>query len=237
MNLNDFGTTPLNDGVDVDHLPEQMGGFTPPPQPGTYRFELPALTPEAFAEVTSEQYGKRVQVKFNDEAPLKIVQTPPAMKDEYLGAPFTTQLSNVPRKRGRGDNAPIASDWDYLNRALGEPKRPATNADYCKALIAQSQKAPKPTFQADIEWSYSCNPRRDARFATEEGSTTVVQATDEAGVPQVDPNTQAPVNIKGCGARIYMKDVTKVDGKYPLTVECSCHATVRGFPNLVRFEK
>lgn len=237
-NLNDLGTTPLQDEVDVDKLPEQMGGYSDPPQPGTYRFELPVLKPEAFKKVVTEKFGDRVQVKFDNEAPLKIVQAPPAMADEFLGTPFTCTLSNVPRKRGKGDNAPMASDWDYLNRALGEKVRPANNRGYADMLIAQSVKSPKVTFQADVEWSWQCNDKRDARFDDGAGQSTVVPMLAEDGVTPVLDAEGQPRNVQGCGARIYQKDVPKVNGKYPRNVTCpQCQASVRGFPNLVRFEK
>jgi hypothetical protein len=238
VNLNDLGTTPLaSDGVDVNNLPEQRGQTAPPPQPGRYRFKLPVLKPEAFAKIVTKEQGDRVMVKFRDEHPLTIIQTPPAMKDEYLNTPFETVVNNIPRKRGKGDDAPKASDWDYINKALKEPARPTNNADYAKKLIAQSQKAGGAEFSADIEWSWHCSPTRDARFDDGNGGVTTVPALQEDGVTPVgvDPNTNEPTLQKGCGKRIYQSAVTKVDGKYPLTITCpDCGANVRAFPDLSR---
>lgn len=235
MNLNELGTTPLTDGVDVNNLPEQFGGFTPPPPPGTYRFQLPVLKPEAFSKVITEKEGDRVKVTFNDDFPLLIIQAPPAAKD-YEKTPFNTNLTNTPRKRGKGDDAPKASDWDYLNKALGEPARPANNADYAKKLIAQSQTAGGKTFQADVEWGWSCNPNRAARFDDGNGQFIEVPQTDGDGAPMKDPNTGEPIPVKGCGKRYYEGQVDKVDGKVPLRITCECGANVRAFPNLTRFK-
>ena len=224
MNLNDLGTTPLNDGVDVANLPEQMGSFGPMVQPGAYRFQLPKLGPENFDAVESKDHGKRVRVKFDEKTPLLIVQAPPAFSDEFLNTAFRTQISNVPRRRGKAENAPVASDWDYLNRALGETTRPANNAEYAKALIARSQQNPPAQFTADVEVSYSCNPNRAARFDDGQGGTTEV----------TDPATGAIIN--GCGERVYQSAVAKVEGRYPERIVCpKCNASLRGFPDLTRF--
>lgn len=226
MNLADLGSTPLNDGVDVANLPEQLGAIRPMLQPGSYRFALPRLDAECFAAVQTQDYGARVQVRFDDEHPLTIVQAPEALKDELLGTPFTTSLSNVPRKRGKGDDAPVASDWDYLNRALKVTTRPASNQAYAQGLIALSQVSPAPTFGADAEVSYNCNPNREARWDDGQGGT------------QAFPDETTGQPRKGCGTRVYQKDVAKTNGRYPERITCAkCNASVRGFANLTRFRE
>lgn len=239
MDLNSLGGTPLSDAVDVNNLPEQMGGQYPdPPQPGTYILELPkTLKAENFEKVASTDYGDRVKVKFDDDAPLVIVDAPVAFRDEFLNTPFRTSISNVPRKRGKGDDAPIASDWDYLNRALKFTKRPASNKEYAVTLLEQAKKSAR--FQADIEFSYRCDERRDAYFAGEGGKQEKIQAVGQDNVPMVDVATGQPVYIKGCGKRYYLKDVAKEHGRYPVRITCTdpnCQASIRAFANLTRFE-
>lgn len=239
MNLNDLGSTPLADAVDVNNLPEQFGGAsTPPPPPGTYRFKLPKLTPDAFKKITTTEYGDRVQVTFNDDFPLTIVQTPPEAKDQFLNTPFRSRISNVPRRRGKGEDAPLASDWDYLNRALGLTERPKSNADFARTLIELSAKGA--TFQADIEWTWYSNPNRPARFDDGNGGSVEVDLLDDAGSPI--PNPDKPGEHKkqpGSGRRFYQdRDVTKVEGSYPLYyTDPEDGAVIRAFPDLRRFEK
>lgn len=219
MSLNDFSTAPLNDGVDFANLPEQMGSFAPPPPPGPYRFALSPLSAANFDKVQSPDYGERAKVKFDQSAPLVIKQS---LAGAHDNEPFQTTITNTPRKRGKGDTAPVASDWDYLNQALKIPVRPTTNRAYCETLLAESQK--RAEFGADLEWSWSCNPNRDAYFDDGQGG----QATAL--------NAATGANIQGCGARYYQGAVAKVDGAYPLRLQCAtCGASVRAFANLTRF--
>lgn len=259
MNLNELGTTPLADEVDVNNLPTEMGSRRHEPPSGTYRFLLPRLGPEAFAAVTTKDHGARVSVVFGDEFPLTIVQAPPQTGDTLLNTPYKTRLNNVPRKRGKGDDAPMASDWDYLNRALGETTRPKSNAEFAQRLIAQSQVEGGKTFMADVEGSYRCDPTRDARFAKsaeEGGGFTTIPAVDAAGAPIMETDLKTgevkQANVKGCGARYYEGDTTrpavvgaspkagsvaKVEGNYPDSITCTnCQADVRRFTNLTRFK-
>jgi hypothetical protein len=249
MNLAELGNTPLSEQVDMANLPEQGGGpRTPPPPSGTYRFAIPRLTPEAFGPVTSETYGARVKVGFRGEFPLTIVQAPKAAEDTYLKAPFETTITNVPRKRGKGDDAPVVSDWDYLNRALGVAARPANNQAFAQTLIQLSQMSPAKEFSADVEGNYRCDETRDARFSDGNGAYVTVPAVDEAGQPVLDA-TGAPVNQKGCGKRFYEGQATeagepgragyigKTNGGYPNSVECpSCQALIYRNANLTRFK-
>ena len=231
MNLNDLGTEPLKDEVDVENLPEQMGGFAPPPQPGPYRWTLPRLTPDNFEKVTTTDWGDRVQLIFGDDNPLVIAQAKDA---SLVGDPFTSRISNVPRRRGKGDNAPIASDMDYLNRALGIKGRPASNMAYAQALI-EATKGGDATFGSDLEWSWYCNNKRAARWDDGEGGSAEV--ANDQGEP-----------IKGCGTRHYESTVSKVamtdaegnsiGAEYPLRITCTndqCGASLRAFGNLTRF--
>ncbi len=213
-NLNELGTQTLNDGVDMANLGDSFGTSAPPPQPGPYRLALSPLGPDNFDKVSSSEYGDRVKVKFDDAAPLVIVQSVGGTHD---GEPFKTTLTNTPRKRGKKDdpNAPVSSDWDLLNRALGEETRPASNKAYAERLIARSQA--RQQFGADVEWSWQC--RDDKDIFADNGS---------GGFAQV-------AGTKGCGRRYYQKDVEKVNGEFPLRITCACGANIRAFGNLTKF--
>lgn len=250
--LNDLGNDSLlQDGVDFNNMPEQGGGRTPPPQPGTYRFRLPeTLGPEQFKKVDSTDFGPRVQVKFDENAPLLIVQAPASAIDR-VNTPFETSLSNVPRNRARkGQPAQNVSDADYLLRALGITERPATNRAYAEVLIAAAKEGRE--FTADIEWSWRCNDKRDAYFTVEDPDNPGQTKSDR--IPLVDEAGNAiPDKFRqGCGKGHYQQNgrygqVGKVNVaaedqppviEYPLYITCQnqeCQAVVRGFANLTRF--
>lgn len=227
LDLNQLSGVPFQDGVDVTNLPAQMGQSEPPPQPGPFRFALPAtLTLANFDVIAADKtkgQGDRVKVQFNDQAPLLIVQAH-AQAADRVNTPFKTSLTNTPRKRGKKDdiNAPMASDWDYLNQGLAHAQRPVGNRGYVQQLLtdAGAQKQ----FGADIEWSWSCNEERDARFPDGQGGTR------EMPLPTGG-------NQKGCGERYYQQDVDKVNGMFPLNIGCGkCSAQLRAFGNLTRFK-
>lgn len=220
MSLNQLSTTPLADEVDFNNLPEQGGGFPDPPQPGTYRFQLPAsLSLAQFEEIDSKDFGKRLKVSFNDQAPLTIVQSP---LDQANGEPFQTTLTNVPMERGKKGSGTYASDVDYLLHATGYTgARPNSNKAYADALIAQAHA--KASFTGDLKWSWRCNPDRDAYFADGTGGSA----------PVVDAATGQ--NHKGCGEKYKQDGVAKVEGRFPVRITCTkCGAVVRAFANLQR---
>lgn len=226
MGLNDLDTTAIKDDVDFGNLPEQMGGYAPMPQPGPYRFKLSPLGPDSFDLDKREGEPDRMKVKFDEHAPLTITQASPA-NQAFVGEPFRTTISNRPRKRGKGDDAPMASDADYLLQALGAKERPKSNRAYADLLLAKSKEQAE--FGADIEWSWHCNPKRDAQWVAEDGSLVTVALEEGSEAKRT-----------GCGTRIYQKDVKKgADGKVPERVTCpnpDCQASVRGFANLTRFK-
>lgn len=230
--LNDLSKSAIQDDVDFANLPEQYGASRPPLQPGEYIFALPPALPDGnFEKVETEEYKDRVQVKFDDAAPLEVVQSPRGLSN---GEPFETRLSNVPRPRNK-EKTIKASDWDYLNQALGHTQRP-TSA-YAYATTLQADAAARKTFAATIEWSWHCNPKREARFSDGQGGRVALQ-NEETGVP-----------LTGCGKRMYQdRDVKKVPVtdeagqvsgyEYPLYATCpTCQAEVRAFANLSRIRK
>jgi hypothetical protein len=226
VDLNALDSKPFNDGVDVANLPAQMGAFDPPPQPGPFRFRLPkTLSMSNFniiEESKTEGQGQRLNVQFNDAAPLLVVQAH-ALEAERVGTPFKTLISNFARKRGKRDdpNAPKAADWDYLNVALGRTIRPVGNRGYAEAILADA--AAEKEFTADAELSWNCNENRTGRWADGQGGTQELE-------------TAPGVKKMGCGERYYQNDLEKVNGKFPVTITCAkCQAQVRAFANLVRF--
>lgn len=188
-------------------IPE-FGGFTPPPQPGPYRFRLPQDLSHQFDLIDSPK-GQRVKVVFDQDHPLLIVQ---ALDKNDLNTPFQTRLSNVERKRGK--DGPEVSDLDYLDKALGHQTRAKSNKEAAQRVVAAAGKE----FAADITYSWGCSEDRDIYVKDAAGATVKVEGQ------------------KGCGARYYQgKHIQKgADGKYPYEIQCQCGALVRAFANLDR---
>lgn len=213
--LNDLGLSNTSlEGASFDDIPENIGmSFPDPPQPGKYRFRLPASLAAVWAVVESEKHGQRINAVFDDKDPLIIVQSPGGEHDDEE---FQYRISNVPRERTK--EKILVSDMDLLLRALGETARPKTNKAYAQAL----QKYAGKEFGATVEFSWRCNPAKDAYFDDGAGGTQKVEGR------------------VGCGARYYQRDVAKVEGVYPVRITCSnpeCGASVRAFPNLTGFTK
>jgi len=212
-----------DDAPGFDDIPAERGGFAPPPEPGSYRFTLP--TPiNNFDTIATEKYGERLNVIFDASAPLVIAQSPGKVHD---GETFEPRLSNVPRPRGK--EKVLVSDMDYVLKALGDAKKPVSNLAYAQAL----QKHAGKQFGADVEWSWSCNPKRAGRWKYEDGSVAKVEDA-ESTLDGEDAGFKP-----GCGARYYQNDVQKVEGKFPLVIECTnpeCGAQVRAFANLRNFK-
>lgn len=202
---------------DLTDLPE-FGGYTPPPQPGSYGFRLPPrdLLRKAFDAFDTTIDGRavqRIKVIFDDDAPLVITRS--AQWPDRLNTPFTTRLSNAERKRGKKDgDGPVVSDLDYLQSALGFTTRAKTNKETVERLISKAGEE----FDADITYSWKCDDNRPMYYM------------DAQGARQQHPTS------KGCGQKYYQKDVAKAaDGTTPLEITCSsCGALVRAFANLDR---
>lgn len=219
--LSDLGLTNerVGEAIDYNLIPDQMGSFQPPPQPGSYRFQLPNDLNniwESFDYTSGKNPGKRLRAKFDDSYPLTIVQSPGKVAD---GLPFQTSISNAERKRGKKDDAtaPEVSDMDYLLRdAFGLEAKPATNLAYAQELMKHAGEV----FGADLEWSWRCNVNRAIRVDNGAGGVTEV-----------------PTQM-GCGTGYYQKDVPKQeDGTYPERITCQCGAQVRAFANMTRYRK
>jgi hypothetical protein len=196
-------------GQDLEDLPI-FGGFTPPPPPGAYRFRLPTDMTAIWDtfDAADKTPSQRIKAIFDRDHPLLIVQSPQGTSN---GEPFETRLTNNERGRGKGKTV-VASDLDYLLRALGDRAKPRSNRDYMLAL----QKHAGREFGADIRYSWRCSKDRDVRVRDAQGQIHVIEGK------------------KGCGEGYYQDDVPKTpDGKIPYEVNCEeCGALLRAFPNL-----
>ena len=195
-------------GQELADLPE-FGSFDPPPQTGRFRFKLPMdLATAAIYDVFEvASLGTRIRIIFDREHPLLIVQS---LGGKYNNQPFQTRLSNQERGRGK-DKSVVASDWDYLLRALGVKAKPVNNRGYIDALKACAGKE----FGADLRYSWRCSVDRDIRVKNKDNVTEVVE------------------NHKGCGEAYYQEDVPKAgDGSTPYEIACQCGAVLRAFANM-----
>ncbi|HEY6414999.1 MAG TPA: hypothetical protein VIX41_02135, partial [Acidimicrobiales bacterium] len=196
-------------GEDLEDLP-LFGTFTPPPPPGAMRFKIPSDLSNIYdvIEVPDKTPPQRIRVTFDRDHPLLIVQSPQGRSN---GEPFEARLTNNERARGK-DKAVIASDLDYLLRALGDRTKPKSNREYMQALQRHGGKE----FGADLRYSWRCSRDRDIR------------ARDGAGQVQVVEGK------KGCGESYYQEDVPKnAAGEVPYEINCGqCGALLRAFANL-----
>jgi hypothetical protein len=194
-------------GQALADLPD-FGSFEPPPQPGPFRFKLPMDLASVYDVFDATGLGQRVRVIFDREHPLLITQS---LGGKYNGHPFQTRLSNQERNRGKKGSGVVASDWDYLLRALGVKDKPTSNRGYIEALKAQAGKE----FGADLRYSWRCGEDRDIRVKDAAGATQVVEGH------------------KGCGESYYQEDVPKgADGVTPYEITCQCGALLRAFANM-----
>lgn len=226
--LNDLGLSneAVGEALDYTTMPDQLGGFTEPPQPGVYRFKFPARMDdiwEVFEHANGNPPGKRIRAKFDDTHPLTIIQSPGGAKN---GEPFLTSISNAERRRGKkGDStAPYISDMDYINRDVwGLTTKPAGgNVGYAQEF----QKHANSEMTASITWNWFCSPKKN--IYTDNGQGALIE-----------------VEQKGCGTSYYQKDVEKVLSNpddptsaqvLPLRITCQCGANIRAFANLEQFK-
>ena len=197
-------------GQDLDDLPT-FGSFAPPPPPGAYRFKLPLDLSSVWdlIDVPDKQPPQRVRMTLDRDHPLLIVQSPQGKSN---GEPFETRLTNIERGRGK-DKTVVASDLDYLLRAVGEKGgKPKNNRDY----MATVQRHAGQEFGADLRYSWRCSKDRDIRARDGVGQVQVVEGK------------------KGCGESYYQEDVPKgPDNLVPYEITCGqCGALLRAFANL-----
>lgn len=225
----------IND-QDWEAMPEQLGSRKPPLQPGPYRFQFAraGAISECFDTVEATVEGKqatRIVAILRDEAALTVVQTPSKYADR-VGEAFSTRISNVERRRGKAEDAPMASDMDYVLKSLApnEP-RPRTNRQYAELF---QRAVPERELGADVEWNWRCDERKPVRVPdpANEGRTMPLDGEDDRE------------KRNGCGTRYYQRDVSREDkngnpdpqGEYPRTVNCQCGAVLFANENLTNFK-
>lgn len=196
-------------GQDLEGLPE-FGRFSPPPQPGPFRFKLPMDLSAIWDVFDTPQLTptQRIRAVFDRDHPLLIVQS---LGNRYNGEPFEARLSNQERARGKAKDV-IASDMDYLLRALGVKEKPANNAGYVQLMKQQAGKE----FGADLRYSWKCSTERNIRVRDAAGNAVEVE------------------NRKGCGESYYQEDVPhrEANGDVPSEITCQCGNVIRAFANL-----
>jgi hypothetical protein len=213
--LNDLGLKDekLPETAGLDELP-QFGQFAPPPQPGPMTFKLPSdltnLWDTFETEKTPGVKETRVQIEFDQNAPLLIVQS---VGNQYNNEPFQTKLNN--NERPRGKDKKLASDLMYLIAAIEGPTaaKPESNKGYIERVRTYGNRL----FGGDMRWSWRCGKNRNIRVKDDKGNT--VEVPDR----------------KGCGEAYYQEDVLNLkqpDGTFPLEIGCKCGAVLRAFGNV-----
>lgn len=206
-----------------DDLPEQMGAFADPPQPGAYRVRMPQPGPLAEGwDVIDTKRGQRIVAIHRDDNALLIVQSPGGT---HNGEPLDTRISNAERQRGK-DETKLASDMDYALIAMKYPgQKPQNNRQYAEAYQACAGK------EFGIDWAFSwyCSDKKPIRVEDPVNGTVVMDGQD------------GRQEQKGCGNRYYQKDVQKIpsaDGttmEYPVRITCDCGAQLRAYGQIDRF--
>jgi hypothetical protein len=198
-------------GQALADLPD-FGTFREPPQPGSYRFRLPDDLSAIWDvyDTPAKTPPQRIRAIFDKDHPLVIVQSPGGKSNNE---PFEVRMSNEERSRGK-DKSIIASDMDYLLRALKVATKPANNKAYIDVMKQQAKK----DFGADIRYSWKCSADRNIRVK------------DSAG------NVQEVEGRKGCGTSFYQEDLPNggkdAAGLVPTQIQCTCGAILRCFANL-----
>ena len=210
----------------LDNLPE-YGAFAPPPQPGPYKFRLPAALDAIWDVIDVTIRGQVVQrvVAFFEQADQLLIVGSPG--GQYNGDLLRTRLNNAERNRGNGIEA---SDLDYLLRAFGEKKRPTTNRGYIDAVSAHAGQE----FGADIRFSYSCNPNKPIRvYDPVSGELTPVEGHNgcEWRYYSGSGKTNAEKKI-GYVSKSPVAGSEPPVQAYPLEIQCQCGAVLRAFANL-----
>lgn len=198
-------------GQALADLPD-FGTFREPPQPGSYRFKLPGDLSAIWDvyDTPGKTPPQRIRAVFDKDHPLTIVQSPGGRANND---PFETRMSNEERNRGKNKDI-VASDMDYLLRALKVTAKPASNRAYIDVMKQQANKE----FGADIRYSWKCSEARNIRVKDAAGAVQEVEGR------------------KGCGASYYLEDLPNggkdAAGNVPTQIQCSCGAFLRAFANL-----
>lgn len=214
-NLQELGLTDEDEiPVDFEKLPQQYGLGLEPPQPGTYKFTLPADLANVF-EALPMPNGPRIKAVLREASTLTLHKT------DGTTQPFPCEISNAERDYGDSGKS---SDMAYVLAAVGSVPKDGKNSSYGEAFKAAAGKS----FIADVTLDASCNPKkgiyRDG--ALDDNQKGCGQRFDMEGyTPKRGPNKGKPVFA-----------IPRDDsGKYATRFLCSCGAELRAWPRLRNF--
>ena len=213
-------------GAEVGVMPEERGGSKPNLAPGRYTFVMPKNVAVLWEVIKNADLGDRLSLDFGQEG------IPAYRNGEYV-AQWFGRLNALPRNRAKkGEPERQVSDLTFLAVAFGHEAKPYkvgpkgvvefATAPTQKELAKQIEGLAEQQFLADNEWSSYCNSNK-ARYIS-----------DATGGSVVDPE-----GTKGCGTRIYQRDLPKGGDGQPLErFPCpKCQAALLAFQNLGRYSK
>jgi hypothetical protein len=197
-NLNDLPlTADTTDDVDVNTVPTFGGGFTPPPQPGTYVGRLPSAEVifNCFQTQEVPDQGQKLLAVFADESAITLEQFNQSYRARISNRVRYVKV-NDPDNPGEKKSVGI-SDMAQLLRVVNSIPEGKTNTAYGHALVAAGGRL----FKFTHDLTANCDPKRDiykdgavikgkkgcgARYATESyrggnGKMVGVIPKDESG--------------------------------------------------------
>lgn len=222
--------------ADAGEMPEEFGGAKPNLAQGRYIFALPQDL-GALWETQESVFGTRLVLQPSDGLAAfskheRDANGNPAYVGQWYG-----RISAVPRNRAKkGEPKRLVADMTYLAVALGFPSKAVTvvtkasadrpseklteyvSAGSQKELGQKLESKAGSYFEATNEWSAYCNDSK------------VRYIGDGTGGNILDPS-----NTKGCGARVYARDIPSVGGVPQEKFPCKCGAALIAYQNLGNF--
>lgn len=233
----------------AEELPSQGGAATPTVLPGTSLFRLPPnldqcwqpfdvekkvggviqTYPVGHADAGKPVIEHHLMLKFDSENPVLVEGGP------FDGLPLSyLSISTLPRRRGKGDDAPQVADMTYFVRKSLKDASPVVNR---KDWIAIVNKHAGAVIRLEHGLSAFCDPAR-TRYVEDGAGGTI----------------EDPTGVKGCGKgpggadnkRFYSNSfrVPEVDATgvatgrtvYTDRIVCpNCGASLRGFFRVEKF--
>jgi len=208
--------------VDFADMPEPGGQFTPPPQPGSYKFTLPSDLTNIWEKIETRDGKDRVKAVFDFDNALMYTSIRNSAIQEQ---PWTTNITNV--EYSFGDGPKTSSLAQLLGHALGEEVTPHTNMEYAQALMRHGGES----FVADVTWSAPSSERRDIRVYDEDDDgqtlTTTVVREGTPGCGKTYRQRVLPKTDDGAYMENFTCDLTGCDS--PLPAVLRCFANLRNF--------
>lgn len=239
-NLNSLDLPELDEGEeqvpDFDTLPQQIGDFADPIQPGPYVFTLPKAGP-VYEAVVDFENKPRLKAKFHDAAQLKIQDS----VDRYR---FT--VNSIPQNKGEGK--PKVSAMTYLLAAVNEVPKTYSRRDMGEALDRACVR--EGSFLGTTSLSSYCPEDKDIYLPDEvdEKGTVTKQGGKQAGTKgcgrryssnpyKPNPEKAAKAKAKFGGERFPIPKDPVDPGKYALRFRCKCGNMLRAYSQIDVFRK